>query len=331
MDARLDALQTWLANFCEPPPTPSLISGDASFRRYFRFQYQGASYIAVDAPPQVEDCQWFVNVALELQQRGITVPQVLRFDPDQGFMWLSDLGDTLLGDELHSESVDARYHEALALLPPIRTIDSVRGTQLPKYDGKMLEFEMSLFDTWLVENYLQLQLSPEQKHSLEQAKALLVQSALEQPQCGVHRDFHCRNLMRFQKKLAVIDFQGMVTGPITYDLVSLLRDCYRAWPPEQVQIWKHAIFEQMRQTGELPKQVTYQQFYRWFDWMGIQRHLKAAGIFCRLKLRDNKAGYLKDVALTLTYIRDVAADYQELAALSELIEHTVIPTWEARQ
>ncbi|GLS82388.1 cell wall phosphotransferase [Paraferrimonas haliotis] len=326
MDSRAHALTQWLATFFEAEPVLTLISGDASFRRYFRFQANGSSWIAVDAPVLYEDCRWFGEVAQAYQAQGLKVPQVLQLDEQQGFMWLSDLGDELLSQSLTGDNVGERYRAALKLLHPIRGVNAINGTPLPSYDDAMLSFELSIFKEWLVEKTLAIELNNTQQQMLHDTFTKLTEMALEQPQVGVHRDYHSRNLMCVEDELAVIDFQGCVNGPITYDLVSLLRDCYVRWPNDLVTTLLQEQYQQLVCDGLVT--VSWPEFERWFDWMGLQRHIKAAGIFCRLNLRDNKAGYLKDVPLTLTYLVDISAKYPEFAAFHEWLTSSVVPAWE---
>jgi aminoglycoside/choline kinase family phosphotransferase len=265
----------------------------------------------------------FVEVAEAFVQVGIHVPHILHQDLEQGFLLLSDLGQDSYLDELNADSVQRLYGDALSTLATIQACGP-RET-LPEYGVERLQTEMSLFDQWLVQDHLGLTLSDAEQQMLARLHQQLTDNALAQPQVCVHRDYHSRNLMRTEPNPGVIDFQDAVLGPVTYDLVSLLKDCYIAWPREQVKDWAMGYFELALQSGILFKEHE-DDFLRWFDLMGVQRHLKAAGIFARLKLRDGKPGYIKDIPRTLGYILEIAPEYpKELTGLASLIEQRVLP------
>ncbi|MDN4503504.1 phosphotransferase [Alteromonadaceae bacterium BrNp21-10] len=302
----------------------TMVSGDASFRRYFRFSQNGQSFIAVDAPPPQENCQAFVAFSKAYRQQKICVPEVLAVDLQQGFMCLEDFGDQQFSQKIQLNNPELYYQQALALLPGIQGLTHTSLGPIANYDQSRLDLEASLFSQWLVNTHLNLTLSKKQIAMLNNVENMLAKNFLTQPQVAVHRDFHSRNLMILDNhQIGVIDFQDTLMGPITYDLVSLLRDCYVRWPNawviEQLQIvWSNNY-----------KQYSWPEFKRWFDWTGIQRHLKAAGIFARLYHRDNKAVYMQDIPRTLGYVIDVAAEYPELLELSQWLKASVLPAVES--
>ncbi len=298
-------------------------SSDASFRRYWRIVRNNASLILMDAPPPNEDCSRFADLARRFRAIGLNTPEIHAEDPANGFLLLSDLGDRPYLSMLEPDSADRLYGDALGALAIIQACGPTDG--LPEYDAPFLERELGIFDEWFLERYLGLKLSSGERAGLSDAYVHLVASALEQPQVCVHRDFHSRNLMvTGPPNPGVLDFQDAVVGPVTYDLVSLLRDCYIAWPEDRVAGWAIGYLDLACQSGILPP-TEPERFLRWFDLMGTQRHLKACGIFARLHLRDAKPGYLEDIPRTLGYVRDVAGRYDELEALSRLLAERVAP------
>ena len=327
MPERLKLLKNWLENeldFSDYTLKPA--SSDASFRRYFRVTHDGSSFIVMDAPPEKENTLSFVTVARLLLDVGVNVPEILDERPDLGFLLLSDLGTRSYLDDLNDETVERLYGDALGALAAIQAGAPVRGV-LSDYDLTLLMREMALFSDWLVGTHLGIAPSAAQFVMLEQVFARLAENALSQPQVCVHRDYHSRNLMVTRRNNpGILDFQDAVIGPVTYDLVSLLRDCYIAWPRARVEAWALGYQELALQSGILREQhEDPAQFLRWFDLMGVQRHLKAAGIFARLNHRDGKPGYLNDIPRTLGYVTDVAGRYGEIAGLGEFIEEEVLP------
>lgn len=325
MPERLEQITAWLKTqpgFAAVDIRPA--SADASFRRYFRARTGDASYIVMDAPPDKEDMGPFLKVDAMLLEIGLNVPRVLRADIERGFYLLTDLGDTHYLQALNADTVQRLYGDALGALLALQA-QGPQGGELPPYDRPMLLREMELFRDWLVGRHLGMTLSAEQTAMLDRCFDRLAQSALEQPQVCVHRDYHSRNLMVLPRhNPGILDFQDAVIGPVTYDLVSLLRDCYIAWPRAQVEDWALGYYELALQSGVLrPDQADEKRFLKWFDWMGVQRHLKAAGIFARLYRRDGKPGYLGDIPRTLGYVVDVAARYPELAGLDVLAQDVV--------
>jgi aminoglycoside/choline kinase family phosphotransferase len=326
MPERLKLLKNWLENeldFSDYSLKPA--SSDASFRRYFRVTHDGTSLIVMDAPPEKENTRPFVTVARLLLDVGVNVPEILDECPDLGFLLLSDLGSQPYLDNLNEQTVERLYGDALGALAAIQACAPVHGV-LPDYDEALLLREMALFRDWLVETHLGVVPNAAQSVMLEQSFARLAENALSQPQVCVHRDYHSRNLMVTQRNNpGILDFQDAVIGPVTYDLVSLLRDCYIAWPRARVEAWALGYQELALQSGILREEHEDPvQFLRWFDLMGVQRHLKAAGIFARLNHRDGKPGYLNDIPRTLGYVTDVARRYGEIAGLGEFIEDEVL-------
>ncbi|MBZ4193463.1 MAG: phosphotransferase [Candidatus Contendobacter sp.] len=303
-------------------------SSDASFRRYFRVWYGDQTRIVMDAPPDKEDCRPFVAMAEALRGLGLNAPEVLDGDLDQGLLLLTDLGSRQYLAELNERSVAGLYDDALTALARLQTGGDPGSPLLPPYDSALLHREMELFRDWFLGRLLGLELSVTEQRTLDQAFAALAGNALEQPLVWVHRDYHSRNLMiTAPDNPGVLDFQDAVAGAVTYDLVSLLRDCYIAWPRPQVEAWAldhRARLQALGMTGL----DDAGQFLRWFDLMGVQRHLKAVGIFARLNLRDGKPGYLLDIPRTLGYVLEVASRYPELAGLGNLLRARGVDRWE---
>jgi aminoglycoside/choline kinase family phosphotransferase len=287
-------------------PTLSIVAGDASPRRYFRFALGTSSYVLAEAPPATEKNAAFVRIGALLCDAGVKVPAVLGVDYDRGFLLLEDLGDRLLLPLLDADSVDIQYRQAFTVLARMAAVDTV-STGLGDYDRALLREELGRFQEWFVERLLGYTVPEQEQASLDKLLSQLIDSALEQPRVLVHRDFHSRNLMVSEDdELAVIDFQDAVVGPITYDLVSLLRDCYIQWPAARVQDWALAYHDLLHTQG-LAAGVEQAQFLRWFDWMGLQRHLKVLGTFARLFLRDGKPAYLDDLPLVIRYVMEITA------------------------
>ncbi len=319
MDARLDALRRWLAaQFRDPAFTLAPASEDASFRRYFRARFaDGRSYVAMDAPPGKEDCRPFVHVARLLREAGINAPEVHAQDLAQGFLLLSDLGTRTYLEALDAHNADALMRDATDAL--LRWQLATRAGALPPYDEALLRREMALFPEWYVGRHLGLQLSQAQLGDLEAVFARLAASALAQPAVYVHRDFMPRNLMVCEPNPGVLDFQDAVIGPISYDMVSLLRDAFISWDEERVLDWCIRYWEGARRAA-LPVEADFAAFYRAFEWMGLQRHLKVLGIFARLTYRDGKARYLADTPRFVAYAQAVARRYPGLAPLARLFD-----------
>ncbi|QSA98255.1 aminoglycoside phosphotransferase family protein [Methylococcus sp. EFPC2] len=319
-DERLSALSDWLSR--ELGHTAGALrpaSSDASFRRYFRLTLPDASFIAMDAPPAHEDVRPFLKAAELLSRAGVNTPAVHAADEDRGFLLLDDFGSASYLDRLSEESVERLYGDALDALARLQTGVDVGAAELPAYDEALLRREMDLFKDWFLERLVGLELTTGEAALLDETWRLLVDSALEQPKVCVHRDYHSRNLMVTESdNPGVLDFQDAVIGPVTYDLVSLLRDCYIAWPRARVDGWALAYHDRMVAEGVLANSAP-QRFLRWFDLMGVQRHLKAIGIFARLKLRDGKPGYLGDIPRTMDYVTGASARHPELAGFRDFL------------
>jgi N-acetylmuramate 1-kinase len=315
---RLAQLRQWLEGVLG---TPSLelapASRDASFRRYFRVTLpSGETRIAMDAPPEKEDCRPFVHAARLLQAAGVHVPAIHASSLPEGFLLLSDLGTTTYLEALDAGSADRLYGDAIAALVRIQ-LASAPGA-LPEYGRDLLLAELRLFPDWYVARQLGRELSRGQRAVLDQAFALLLGNNLAQPKVFVHRDYHSRNLMVCDPCPGILDFQDAVYGPITYDLVSLLRDAYIEWDEERVLDWAIVYWEAARKAG-LPVAADFAAFYRDFEWMGAQRQLKVLGIFARLCYRDGKEAYLKDQPLVMRYLRRACERYAELGPLAGLL------------
>lgn len=323
---RTKALHQWLANYF-PLQSISLVAltGDAGFRRYFRFQYQEQSYIGVDAPVKLSNNHAFVNVQKALLQAGIKVPEIIAADLEQGFLCLSDFGDCLLAEKLCQDNMEQYYRDAITELTKMLACSEQTVASLPLYDDDFIYTELAIFNDWLLEQHLAIYLTADEKSRLHACFDLLVSAISQQPKVFMHRDYHSRNIMLLNDEtLGVIDFQDAVQGPIIYDLVSLLRDCYVRWPNELLA----PLVEEYRQQVQnyLPNENFSQEKWQyWFDLTGLQRHIKASGIFARLHHRDNKSGYLADIPLTLTYIADVSRQYDKLKFLHDLVTDRVMP------
>jgi len=331
-DPRLELLRHWLEQglgWHDLHLAPA--SADASFRRYFRVGGRDRdTVVAMDAPPDKEDVEPYLRVAAMLADIGVNAPRVLARNPVDGFLLLTDLGAvTYLAELADPGRADDLYRDAIAALVRIQARGGQHAPTLPPYDERLLRFEMSLFTDWLLGRHLELGLSPGESTALATAFDALVANALGQPQVFVHRDYHSRNLMVCPgDNPGILDFQDAVHGALSYDLVSLLRDCYVEWPQEQVVRWALDFRQQAKQAG-LPVGHDDAQFLRWFDLMGIQRHLKASGIFARLWHRDGKPGYLPDVPRTLGYIVGACSRHAEFAALGALVSERVLPAMQA--
>ncbi|MFT7372534.1 MAG: aminoglycoside/choline kinase family phosphotransferase [Oleiphilaceae bacterium] len=350
MDVRQEKLTKWVAKALNQTSVSlEMVSGDASFRRYFRVSVEGKTWVAMDAPPDKEDSSSFVAIAQYWLSQGVPVPEIHHYDLELGFLLLNDFGDEVLLVSLFSqvsmaehkseimaepeaepnpESGDYYYGLAMHILIEIQAICPDENYTLPLYDAELLQREMALFPDWLLEKKLGLTLSASERNMLTQSFNLLAESALAQPQVPVHRDYHARNLMILKDdSLGVIDFQDAVFGPVTYDLVSLLRDCYIVWPDEKVEQWCQQYYALLQAQCEEQGELNYDgtQFKAWFDLMGLQRHLKAAGIFARLSLRDGKHGYLDDIPRTVDYLARVSQALPALKAFHSFLVFKVQP------
>jgi aminoglycoside/choline kinase family phosphotransferase len=318
-DDRRSRLERWLyevlrgARFALTPA-----SEDASFRRYFRATLDdGRSFVIMDAPPEKEDCRPFVHVARLLHDAGVHAPEVHAADLAAGFLLLSDLGTRTYLAELDSGNADRLLRDATDAL--VRWQLATRANELPPYDEALLRRELNLFPEWYVGRHRGITLSSAQALALEGICATLVKSALAQPAVYVHRDYMPRNLMVTEPNPGVLDFQDAVIGPISYDMVCLVRDAFISWDEERVLDWSVRYWEQAR-AARLPVPAEFAEFWRAFEWMGLQRHLKVLGIFARINYRDGKPQYLADTPRFLRYAREVARRYRELAPLVRLLD-----------
>jgi aminoglycoside/choline kinase family phosphotransferase len=335
----LEQLEQWLAGlFGARDFSVAPASADASFRRYFRVcrhSQPEQTWIAMDAPPGKEDMGPYIRVSAMLVDVGVNAPRVLERDEAQGFLLNTDLGSrTYLADLDAGGDADRLYHDAIDALVAIQSRAGQHAKQLPPYDDALLRREMGLFPEWFCDKHLGLQLNEAERAGLAKLFDTLVAEALKQPRVFVHRDYHSRNLMVCDGKRhddhgqganpGILDFQDAVLGPVTYDLVSLFRDSYVAWPIERVHSWLRRYRDSAQRSG-LAVGASEAEFQRWFDLMGIQRQLKVLGIFARLYHRDGKSGYLKDLPRTLSYVRQVTGNYRDLDFLTSFIEQRIVP------
>ena len=317
---RAEQLQRWLVGVLgDGDFSIAPASDDASFRRYFRIRRGEAqpSLIAMDAPPEKENCGPFVHAARLFAEAGVHVPKIHAQDLEQGFLLLSDLGGTTYLDALDEHNAGRFYEDALDAL--LRIQRASRPGLLPDYGRELLDRELRLFPDWYVARQLRRELDAGQLQTLDKAFSAILDNNLAQGRVFVHRDYHSRNLMVCEPCPGILDFQDAVYGPITYDLVSLLRDAYIAWDEERVIDWAIRYWKKARGQG-LPVAGDFADFYRDFEWMGVQRQLKVLGIFARLSFRDGKDGYLKDQPLVMSYLQRTCGRYPELAALGRLLE-----------
>jgi len=326
-DARLALLHKWLSNDLGlHPERVEPASSDASFRRYFRAFRKDETFIIMDAPPDKEDVRPYLKVTRLLEGIGVHVPHVHEADVDRGLLLLEDLGTTQYLQRLDAgDDPDRLYGDALFALADIQTRGADAARELAPYDREPLARELALMPEWFFRRHLELALTDAEAQIIDAAFEFLIVEALAQPAVFVHRDFHSRNLMvTSERNPGVIDFQDALRGPIGYDLVSLLKDCYIGWPRDRVVAWVSGYRTLLRSRGGSGGRDD-REFLRWFDLIGLQRHIKVLGIFARLWYRDGKVGYLRDLPLTLEYVRDTCTRYPELAGLSALLEKRVIP------
>ncbi|MFT5452828.1 MAG: aminoglycoside/choline kinase family phosphotransferase [Enterobacterales bacterium] len=333
-DLRFQALTQWCkSQLSDESIQLDVVSDDASFRRYFRIHANTASLnplchqplIAVDAPPDKENSSKFIAIAAGLDAHGVKVPRIIKSSETQGFMILDDFGDDLLFSHLNDLTVDNYYQQAMQSLLHLKDCSSMTTYQLPAYNEQLLNSEMLLFSEWFLAKHLGFKEPKIKFPELDSVFKLLIQSAVDQPQVCVHRDFHCRNIMLLKtSELGIIDFQDAVLGPITYDLVSLLKDCYISWPREKVVAWVEDYYNHLVKAKH-SEIDNVEQFIRWFDFMGMQRHIKVLGIFARLNYRDNKPAYLNDMPMTLNYLIECCSYYPEFKDFGESLKSKVLP------
>lgn len=326
-DVRLQHLKVWLDEQLAivyaaqgwgevPPATLTAASSDASFRRYFRWQGAGRSFVVMDAPPPQENCKPFVDIAQLLATSGINVPKIYAQDLVRGFLLLNDLGNKTYLDVIDESNADALFDDALQALLAFQQLPM--DAPLPSYDVALLRRELELFPEWYVGRELGVTLSAQQREQWQRVSDLLIDSALAQPKVLVHRDYMPRNLMLSEANPGVLDFQDAVYGPVTYDVTCLFKDAFLSWPQPRVRGWLEGYWQQARALG-IPVQEDFEEFLRASDLMGVQRHLKVIGIFSRICHRDGKPRYLADVPRFFAYIEAVLARRPELAELSQLL------------
>jgi len=326
-DVRLQHLKVWLDEQLAtlfaaqgwgtvPPATLTAASSDASFRRYFRWEGEGRSFVVMDAPPPQENCKPFVDIAFLLAKSGINVPKIYAEDLERGFLLLNDLGNKTYLDVIDSENADDLFKDALQALLAYQQLPMV--APLPSYDVALLRRELELFPEWYVKQELGIEFDAAQQMLWQQVSDLLIDSALAQPKVLVHRDFMPRNLMLSVPNPGVLDFQDAVYGPVTYDITCLFKDAFLSWPEERVLAWQQDYWQQAAALG-IPVQPDFEEFRRASDLMGVQRHLKVIGIFARICHRDGKPRYLADVPRFFAYIEAVIARRPELVELDVLL------------
>ncbi|MDE1168714.1 MAG: phosphotransferase [Pseudomonas sp.] len=336
-DVRLQHLKVWLDEQLAkrfqaegwgavPPATLTAASSDASFRRYFRWEGEGRSFIIMDAPPPQENCKPFVEIAALLKKSGINVPEIFAQDLDRGFLLLNDLGNKTYLDVIDAANADVLFKDAIEALLAFQQLPM--DAPLPSYDVALLRRELELFPEWYVGRELGVQFDEQQRAAWQRASDLLIDSALAQPKVLVHRDFMPRNLMHSEPNPGVLDFQDAVYGPVTYDITCLFKDAFLSWPEERVLAWLNDYWQAAQAIG-IPVQDNFAAFHRACDLMGVQRHLKVIGIFARICHRDGKPRYLADVPRFFDYIDAVLARRPELADLKVLLDSLRTPS-EAR-
>ncbi len=325
-DVRLQHLKVWLDEqlailFADqgwgavPPATLTAASSDASFRRYFRWEGAGRSFVVMDAPPPQENCKPFVDIAFLLAKSGINVPKIYAEDLERGFLLLNDLGNKTYLDVIDGENAEQLFSDALQALLAFQQLPMV--APLPSYDVALLRRELELFPEWYVKRELGVEFDTAQQQQWQRVSDLLINSALAQPKVLVHRDYMPRNLMLSEPNPGVLDFQDAVYGPVTYDVTCLFKDAFLSWPEERVRGWLESYWQQASALN-IPVQPDFEDFLRASDLMGVQRHLKVIGIFARICHRDGKPRYLADVPRFFSYIEAVTARRPELAELQAL-------------
>jgi N-acetylmuramate 1-kinase len=317
-DPRLSLLEDWLAHVLKGAPLRlEPASADASFRRYFRVFAGGRTLVAMDAPPEREDCRPFIKVAALLREAGLNAPVVQAENLEQGFLLLTDLGTTTYLAALGAGDADCLMRDAIGAL--VRWQAASRPGVLPPYDEALMRRELELYPEWYVGRHLRRALVPAERAVLDAAFRRILEACLAQPQVYVHRDYMPRNLMVCDPNPGILDFQDAVYGPISYDIASLTRDAFISWEEERVIDWTVRYWERARKAG-LPVHADFAEFWRDVEWMGLQRHLKVLGIFARINYRDAKPHYLADTPRFLGYVLGVARRYREFGALAALVE-----------
>ena len=326
---RSEALAAWVKS-CHAFQLASMqaMPGDASFRRYFRVTTTNGSFVAMDAPPPRENCRPFVAIANALRSMKLHAPEIIAADLDKGFLLLTDFGDATYLKTSREENANQLYYAALDALLVLQTCQQVDGFTIPAFTAEFMQQEWAWHKEWFLDKLLGLTLSLQQEQTLDNCMSAVIESAATQPQVFMHRDFHSANLMVLPKnQVGILDFQDAFIGPLTYDLASLLRDCYIDWPDAQVTAWALRYWKQWQEVNAL-QNVSDQAFLRWFDWMGIERHIKALFTFARKRVRDHQASYLQHIPRTLNYIIHISSRYPELAPLHDYYQQIVFPAFE---
>ncbi|HLB55732.1 MAG TPA: phosphotransferase [Coxiellaceae bacterium] len=320
VDDRILLMEKWLSDiFPEKSCSIAPLAGDASFRRYFRATVDCQTYVVMDAPPEKENCDAFIAVARAFENATVQFPKIFASDLRSGFLLLTDFGDRQLLPLLNSHSADTLYRTAMDDLLRIQQRQEIAHYNLPHFDDTLYWREFEILDTWYIKKNLGKNLSHDDEKKLKNIYQSVLDSFLEQPKVFVHRDYHSRNIMVCNdNRLGILDFQDAVWGTITYDLVSLLKDCYIAWQADQVEKWALYFYEKLI-AGNKISAVDFSTFMRWFDFAGLQRHLKCLGIFSRLHFRDHKQGYLKEIPRVLNYVVTVCNRYPELLPLKNIL------------
>lgn len=325
------ALITWVQQCLSGEPQLEALPLDASFRRYFRVFQDDQTYILMDASREKDSVARFVAVAEHFKQLAVNVPVIFHQDLEKGFLLLTDFGEVLYSSVLNQTCADQLYRVALDMLVKIQHAQPTQACPLPAFDKTAMQAELDLFSDWFLEQHMGLTLSLTEQRVLQATFDYLLTSATDQPQVCIHRDYHSRNLLWLSDDtVGVIDFQDAMWGPVTYDAVSLLRDCYVDWPQDQVTQWLFYYIQQATAAGTVPVYPA-SQWQQWFDLMGMQRHLKAIFIFSRKYLRDHDDRYLQDIPRALKYIDSVATRYEPLADFKELLLHRIMPRYQEVQ
>lgn len=329
MDKRADDLLSWLKNKLQyDVSNMHPLAGDASFRRYFRVTLNGQRQaVVMDAPPEVEQIGPFVKIAQTFARLGVRAPEILASDSAQGFLLLTDFGDRLYLSQLSEKSADSLYQEAISALLQLQRCDGIDDYTMPSFDHDFILMELARLPEWFLGRQLKMSLSSAEDRLLNDTFGILAENILQQPTVCVHRDYHSRNLLVLDNgEVGVLDFQDAVWGPVSYDLVSLLKDCYIVWPAHRVERWVAFYYDMAVTQGVLPA-VGLSQFVQWFHWTGIQRHLKVLGIFSRLNQRDGKPGYLKDMPRVFDYVMEALPHYPQLTEFHSFLQRRVQPVF----
>lgn len=325
---RKQVLEQWLSTVCGLSSfTLQALSGDASFRHYIRVQAPSHTYMLMDAEKEQASCHAYIAIANALRQIGLHTPDIMQADLQKGLLLLTDFGDVTYLKALTMDNADGLYHHALDALALLQNCRQVSDHAIPFFTRDIMLREWAWFKEWFLTKLLHLSL-PAAEEELDKCYDVLVEAALTQPQVFMHRDYHSANLMVLpDQKVGVLDFQDAFIGPVTYDAVSLLRDCYIDWPEAKVSAWAINYLHKLHRVGVV-KEVDEETFLRWFDWMGMQRHLKALLTFARKEVRDGHSRYLHFIPRTLKYVVTISQRYPEFAVLHDYLRVTVQPTFE---